>query len=170
VLWSSIVAVATVNLFNFMFSALVILYVVDNLGISPGLLGAVLGAASVGALLGSLLTGRLVRAIGVGPSYLVGLIAFPLPLLLVPAAGGPRWWWRSCSCPNSRPGRGDGARHHVARCGRADPTQAARPRPAPPDAQLRHPADRGAIGGALAPPSASARRWIATGGAPARCG
>jgi MFS family permease len=90
VLWSSIVAVATVNLFNFMFSALVILYVVDNLGISPGLLGAVLGAASVGALLGSLLTGRLVRAIGVGPSYLVGLIAFPLPLLLVPAAGGPQ--------------------------------------------------------------------------------
>jgi MFS family permease len=58
--------------------------------VSPGLLGVVLGAASVGALLGSVVTGRLVRAIGVGPSYLVGLIAFPAPLLLVPLAGGPR--------------------------------------------------------------------------------
>jgi len=89
-LWSAIVAVATVNLFNFMYSALVILYVTAYLGISPGLLGVLIGAASVGALLGSVVTGRLVRAIGVGPAYLVGLIAFPVPLLLVPAAGGPR--------------------------------------------------------------------------------
>ena len=87
---SLLLAVATVNLFNYMFAALVILYVTVSLGVSPGLLGVVLGAASVGALLGSIVTGRLVRAIGVGPSYLVGLIAFPLPLLLVPLAGGPR--------------------------------------------------------------------------------
>ena len=49
-----------------------------------------LGAASVGALLGSILTGKVVRAIGVGPAYLVGLIVFPAPLLLVPLAAGSR--------------------------------------------------------------------------------
>jgi MFS family permease len=90
VLWQGIVAVATVNLFNYMFSALVILYVTTELGVSPGLLGTIIGAASVGALLGSVLTSPLVRAIGVGPAYVVGLIVFPLPLVLVPAAGGPR--------------------------------------------------------------------------------
>jgi MFS family permease len=90
VLWQGIVAVATVNLFNYMFSALVILYVTTELGVSPGLLGTIIGAASVGALLGSMLTSPLVRAIGVGPAYVVGLIVFPLPLVLVPAAGGPR--------------------------------------------------------------------------------
>jgi MFS family permease len=90
VLWQGIVAVATVNLFNYMFSALVILYVTTSLGVSPGLLGTIIGAASVGALLGSMITSPLVRAIGVGPAYVVGLIVFPLPLVLVPAAGGPR--------------------------------------------------------------------------------
>jgi predicted MFS family arabinose efflux permease len=89
-LWTAILAVATVNLFNFMFHALVVLYVTRGLGITPGLLGAVFGAASVGGLLGSVLAGRVVRAIGVGPAYLFGLIVFPTPLLLIPAAGGPR--------------------------------------------------------------------------------
>ncbi len=89
-LWTMIAAVATLNLFNFMFAALVILYLIVNLGVSPGLLGVIFGAASVGALLGSVVTGRLVRAIGIGPAYLTGLIAFPAPLLLVPLAGGPR--------------------------------------------------------------------------------
>jgi MFS family permease len=90
VLWQGIVAVATVNLFNFMFWALVILYVTTYLGVSPGLLGVVIAVASVGGLLGATITGRVVRAIGVGPAYVVGLIVFPLPLVLVPAAGGPR--------------------------------------------------------------------------------
>jgi MFS family permease len=85
-----LLAVATVNLFNFMFAALVILYVTTYLGITPGVIGLILGAASVGGLIGSVITGRLARAIGVGPSYLVGLIAFPAPLLLIPAADGPR--------------------------------------------------------------------------------
>jgi MFS family permease len=34
-------------------------------------------------------TGRLSRAVGVGPAFVIGMVAFPLPLLLVPAAGGP---------------------------------------------------------------------------------
>ena len=89
-MWTNLVAAATVNFFNFMFWALVILYITVDLGISAGLLGVVIGAGAVGALIGSVVTGRLTRAIGLGPSYVVGLLAFPAPLLLVPLAGGPR--------------------------------------------------------------------------------
>jgi MFS family permease len=81
---------ATVNLFNYMFSALLVLYVTVHLGVSPGVLGVVLGVASVGALLGAVVAGWLTRRIGVGPAYVVGLVAYPLPLLLIPLAGGPR--------------------------------------------------------------------------------
>ena len=87
---SLLLAVATVNLFNYMFAALMILYITLYLGVTPGLLGLVLGAASVGALLGSVVTGKLSRVVGVGPAYAIGLIAFPLPLLLIPLAGGPQ--------------------------------------------------------------------------------
>lgn len=36
------------------------------------------------------------RRIGVGPTYLIGCILFPLPLVLVPLAGGPRWLVLTC--------------------------------------------------------------------------
>jgi len=85
-----LISVATVNLFNFMFAALIVLYVTVHLGVSPGQLGVVFGVASVGSLLGSVVTGRLSRAIGVGPAYAVGMVTFTTPLLLVPLAGGPR--------------------------------------------------------------------------------
>lgn len=89
-LWTLIVAVTTLNFFNYMFAALAILYITVHLGVSPGLIGLILGAASVGALLGSIVTGRLVRAVGIGPAYVIGMLAFPAPLILVPLAGGPR--------------------------------------------------------------------------------
>ena len=89
-LWTFLVSVATLNFFNYMFSALVVLYITVQLGVPAGLLGAVIGAGAVGALIGSVLTGRLSRAIGIGPSFVVGMLAFPAPLLLVPFAFGPR--------------------------------------------------------------------------------
>ncbi|MFI7619138.1 MFS transporter [Micromonospora echinofusca] len=79
----------TVNLFNFMFIALFVLYATQELGLAPGLLGAVLGASAVGGLIGAALTGRLVRRFGVGPTLLAGFVLFPAPMLLVPLAGGP---------------------------------------------------------------------------------
>ncbi|WP_434089769.1 MFS transporter [Micromonospora echinofusca] len=79
----------TVNLFNFMFAALFVLYATQELGLAPGLLGAVLGAGAVGGLIGAALTGRLVRRFGVGPTLLAGFVLFPAPMLLVPLAGGP---------------------------------------------------------------------------------
>jgi predicted MFS family arabinose efflux permease len=59
-------------------------------------LGAVLGAASVGGVLGSVVTGRIGRRLGIGPAFTLGCLLFPLPLVLVPLAGGPRWVVLGC--------------------------------------------------------------------------
>jgi tRNA pseudouridine(55) synthase len=86
----TLASVATLNFFNFAFAALFILYATRNLGVRPGTLGLVLGAGAVGGLLGAFIAGRLGRRIGLGPAFLVGMILFPAPFLLVPLASGPR--------------------------------------------------------------------------------
>jgi MFS family permease len=84
---ADLAAATTINLFNFMFFALFILYATSELGVSPGTLGLVLGAAAVGSIIGSLVTGRIQRRIGVGPAFALGCFVFPAPLVLVPLAG-----------------------------------------------------------------------------------
>ncbi len=86
---SALGATATINFFNFAFFALFILYATRYLDVRPGVLGIVLGIGAVGGLIGSAVTSRLSRRIGIGPAFVVGCILFPLPLVLVPAAGGP---------------------------------------------------------------------------------
>ena len=88
---ASLLATATINFFNFVFWALFFLYATKTLGVGAGLLGLVLGAASVGGVLGSIVTGRISRRIGVGPAFVAGSIVFPAPLVLVPLAGGSDW-------------------------------------------------------------------------------
>jgi MFS family permease len=85
---TTLLATATINFFNFMFFALLVLYAVEALGVSPGTLGLVLGAGAVGGLVGSVLTTPVTRRIGVGPTLVVGCVLFSAPLLLVPLAGG----------------------------------------------------------------------------------
>ena len=91
VMRSSLLATATINLFNFVFHALFVLYAIRSLHVRPATLGIVLGAGAVGGLIGSFVTSRLGRAIGIGPTYILGCILFPVPLVLVPLAGGPYW-------------------------------------------------------------------------------
>jgi MFS family permease len=91
VMRSSLLATATINLFNFVFHALFILYAVRSLHVRPATLGIVLGAGAVGGLIGSFVTSRLGRRLGIGPTYILGCIVFPVPLVLVPLAGGPYW-------------------------------------------------------------------------------
>jgi MFS family permease len=88
---AELLGVATLNLFNFMFFALFILYATRSLGVHPATLGIVLGGASIGTLLGSFVTARVSRRFGVGPAFIAGCFLFPAPLILVPAAGGPHW-------------------------------------------------------------------------------
>src|SRR5947208_1240326 len=93
---ASLLATATINFFNFVFWALFMLFAVRELGVRPGLLGLVLGAASMGGVLGSIFTGRISRRIGIGPAFVLGCIVFPAPLVLVPLAGGPKWVILGC--------------------------------------------------------------------------
>ena len=90
ILRPSLLGVATLNLFNFAFWALFLLYATQELGIRPATLGLVLGAGAVGGLIGAVVAGRIGRRIGIGRAYLLGMVLFPAPLILVPAAGGPK--------------------------------------------------------------------------------
>ncbi|PBC76448.1 putative MFS family arabinose efflux permease [Streptomyces sp. TLI_235] len=85
---AALLGTATVNLFTFMIAALFVLFATTELGLSAGLLGTVLSAGALGGLLGAGLTGRISRRIGIGRAVVLGLIAYPAPLLLVPAARG----------------------------------------------------------------------------------
>jgi predicted MFS family arabinose efflux permease len=80
--------VATINLFNFVFHAIFVLYATKELGVSPGVLGLALGAGAVGGIIGALVAVRVERLIGIGPAFVVGAVLFPLPLVLVPLASG----------------------------------------------------------------------------------
>jgi MFS family permease len=79
---------ATLNFFNYAFWALFLLYATDELGIKAGTLGLVLGVGAFGGLIGAVVAGRLGRRIGLGPAFILGMVLFPLPLLLIPAAEG----------------------------------------------------------------------------------
>jgi predicted MFS family arabinose efflux permease len=85
-----LLAVATINFFNFMFFALFILYATRTLHVRAEVLGLVLGAGAVGGVLGSAVTRRLAAAIGVGRASVAGCVLFTAPLLLVPLAHGPK--------------------------------------------------------------------------------
>ncbi|WP_231954754.1 MFS transporter [Actinoplanes derwentensis] len=89
VLRQLLLGVTVINLFNYVFHALLILYVTTVLGLSPGMLGAVIGIASIGGLVGAAVTGPLTRRFGIGPVVVLGYVAFPLPLILIPLADGP---------------------------------------------------------------------------------
>ena len=83
-----LLCVATINLFNFVFHAIFVLYATRELGVEPGLLGLILGAGAVGGIIGALIATRVERLIGIGPAFTLGAVLFPLPLVLVPLASG----------------------------------------------------------------------------------
>jgi MFS family permease len=91
ILRAGVACTATVNFFNFAFHAIFVLFATEELGVSPGLLGAVLGAGAVGSALGAIVAPAVQRRIGIGRTYLLGAVLFPAPLLLVPLADGPLW-------------------------------------------------------------------------------
>jgi MFS family permease len=88
ILRPALLGTATLNFFNYAFWALFLIYATNELGIRAGTLGLVLGVGAFGGLTGAIVAGRVGRRIGLGPAFILGMILFPLPLLLVPAAGG----------------------------------------------------------------------------------
>ncbi|NGN70424.1 MFS transporter, partial [Streptomyces sp. A7024] len=86
----ALLAFATLNFFNFIFQALFFLYANKELGLGPGILGAVMSAGAIGGLAGAAAAGRIMRRFGYGPVITTGFVGFAAPLMVVPAASGPQ--------------------------------------------------------------------------------
>lgn len=84
-----LLASTTLNLFNYMFAALIILYATAYLHIAPAVLGLGIGLASLGTLFGAAIARRFADRVGVGPALVFSYILFPAPLVFVPLAQGP---------------------------------------------------------------------------------
>ena len=80
---------ATSNLFSSALQAIFVLFTTTELGLSPSVLGFVLGGGSVGALLGALVTRRLARRVGTGRAIVVGISLGGAASVLIALAGGP---------------------------------------------------------------------------------
>lgn len=89
VLRSQLACASTINLFNLAFHAIVVLFMAEELGLSAGAIGLILGIGAVGGLAGTAAAPAIGRRIGIGPAVMLGAVLFPLPLLLFPLATGP---------------------------------------------------------------------------------
>jgi MFS family permease len=82
----SILGVATMNLFNYCFQALFILFATTYLHVEPGVLGLLLGVGALGAVIGAVIGPRVGRRLGVGGAFTVAMAIYPGATILVPLA------------------------------------------------------------------------------------
>lgn len=80
---------ASYNFFNQAFITLYVLYATEQLHLSPGTIGLIFAAGSVGALLGSILTVPVARRIGIGRAIQFGALPACIAPLAIPLANGP---------------------------------------------------------------------------------
>ena len=88
ILRPSILGVATMNLFNFSYQALFILFATTYLHVEPGVLGLLLGVGAIGGVIGAVIAPRVGRRLGVGGAFSLALLIFPAATLFVPLALG----------------------------------------------------------------------------------
>ena len=79
------------NFFRRMFEAIFVLYLVNELGLDPAVLGIVVAAGGPGALLGAVAAVPVARRIGVGPTIVWAQVLTGVACLATPLAGGPLW-------------------------------------------------------------------------------
>jgi len=75
--------------FGAFFSALYTIFAVRVLGLSAGVIGAIIGMGGIGALLGAGISRRMCRIMGVGPTIVFGNLISALSAFFVPFASGP---------------------------------------------------------------------------------
>ncbi len=80
---------AGANLVDSMILAVIVLFAVRQLHMSPGLIGLTFAIGNIGAVVGAIFAGAISRRIGVGPTIVLGAVTFCLPALLIPLA--PAW-------------------------------------------------------------------------------
>ena len=76
----------TSNFFNQLVFALLLVYIVRDLGMSPGVIGVIFAIGNIGFLAGALGATRLERRIGLGAAIIAGATISSVPVLLVPLA------------------------------------------------------------------------------------
>ncbi|MEU4291548.1 MFS transporter [Kribbella sp. NPDC026596] len=81
----------TVNFFNLMAMALLVLFASRELGLSAGTIGLAFGIGSAGGLLGAVAAAPLSRIFGAGRVIAAGSVVFPGAMALVVLADGPVW-------------------------------------------------------------------------------
>jgi MFS family permease len=86
---AGIACTSTINFFNLAFSAIVVLFMVEELGLSAAVIGLVFSAGAVGGVIGAVVAPWVGRRLGIGPAIVLGAILFPAPLIAFPLAGGP---------------------------------------------------------------------------------
>jgi predicted MFS family arabinose efflux permease len=79
----------TAHFFGSFYAALYSLYLLNDLGLTPFLLGVVISAGGVSSLAGSVSAGRVIRRLGIGRSIVVMFIASSAIGILTPLATGP---------------------------------------------------------------------------------
>jgi len=87
----SLACSTTVNFFNLISTALLVLYASRELQLSAGTIGLAFGIGAVGGLLGALAATPLSRIVGVGPLIAIGAVIFPGSIAIAVVAGGPTW-------------------------------------------------------------------------------
>jgi MFS family permease len=88
---ASLGCATTINFFNLMGSALVLLFASRELGLSAGVIGLVFGVGASGGLVGAVVARHVSRLIGVGWTIAVGSVLFSAPMAALPLAGGSTW-------------------------------------------------------------------------------
>ncbi|HEY4021081.1 MAG TPA: MFS transporter [Pseudonocardiaceae bacterium] len=78
---------ATGNLALSMASAVMLVYLYDNLKLSPGLVGLALGLGSIGFLIGAFTSRKVTQRLGIGPTLLVCSLLLGVGYLILPVAG-----------------------------------------------------------------------------------
>lgn len=88
---ASLGCATTVNFFNLIGSALLVLFASRNLGLSAGTIGLAFGIGATGGLVGALAATPLTRRLGVGPVIAAGAVLFPAAIAVAALASGPLW-------------------------------------------------------------------------------
>jgi MFS family permease len=88
ILRPSILGVATMNLFNYCYQALFILFATTYLHVDPGVLGLLLGVGAIGGVIGAVIAPRVGRRLGVGGAFMLAMVIFPGATIFVPLALG----------------------------------------------------------------------------------
>ena len=74
--------------FSGVYGALVIFYMVRDLGFAPGILGTIWAVGGISSLAGAMATGGVTRRLGIGPAMIVGLLLSSIAMFFIPLAQG----------------------------------------------------------------------------------